>query len=1020
MSFSGPSGRRRRTIEKPLEDTWEFKTCKKIAQLTKVIYTLNCRSEDNETRFTWIQECHRNELERLAKEYESKIAQLTEKIEQIDSGKAASLTALEKNQSNTIAELKSDFSERAQKMADDLVLQKKLLNERLDAEIEKNKEILENEVANAYQLKDKEVEKLVKEYNAKYNDMLLEQLNAKDVLEKELNASWSQKVAELEERLRVVQDALGGKLRDASKNLDLLESKNKELFSDLNKLRHNFNQIEEEKARVDEENKILRKELDDEIHARSSANASENDLKKAILSLREELDSKDLEIASLKPKLNEAEEKSRKALADSIDLENRVSVAETERNAAQNAMELLKEKLVESEKKCSELLEKVNALSSRANCSEGDLEKLRVDLEKANQKIVTLQNEILKLTQSCEAQMKMLKEEHEEEIRLATENIGSKKEELHKNELDSLRRNLMESFDEEMAKIKNAHAKEIENLKSQHVKDSQALHDMLENFTGKETELAAELQRTKEGTLLLEKKLQSSVKELELLRSEYSENITNKDKLIADLQIQIGSLSSQTAESEEEGRIRQERLKEEMREAIENLKNEHCRELNLLKLEFENSFKELSAKHQSEIDAAKVLHDEILRSARSDAANELNDKVNSLLGIQHSLNAQIEKLIAEGKLKEAQLNGIIDQLKKQLDFEKQNREEESRKGSTESSNLKARIDSLRDEMAQQEARHEKTIQLAKEKHLAELEKELARLKQMHEHEKLHLEQKMAHTVEKMEKEQVKLTEDYKKKLDSEQQHHEKALKDALINHNAKLQEKIKELQQERDAMLDDLTAKHNKEFNWLKQQLEEATSRISQQSASRTTLENELSAEKRKNEHLKREASKEREAASATLSKASAENQLLVENLNREHQHYIAKLKKDHQNSLSQLSNMRQKELAQYRSMEEQLRHALRELQHKYDFRESRQEDVDLINKLMKENKEKKLELEKAYNDMRYFKMELVNREENYNKVFNRRPVVAAGGQNQMTSSVVNFPKAALSLPDIKPHSAGK
>ena len=67
----------------------------------------------------------------------------------------------------------------------------------------------------------------------------------------------------------------------------------------------------------------------------------------------------------------------------------------------------------------------------------------------------------------------------------------------------------------------------------------------------------------------------------------------------------------------------------------------------------------------------------------------------------------------------------------------------------------------------------------------------------------------------------------------------------------------------------------------------------------------------------------------------------------------------------------------------------MEELQYKYDYRESRTEDVELINRLLVDNKEKETALAKAYEDMRLYKLELVNREENYNKVFRRNPVVA-------------------------------
>ncbi|KEG11004.1 hypothetical protein DQ04_03071100 [Trypanosoma grayi] len=73
-----------------------------------------------------------------------------------------------------------------------------------------------------------------------------------------------------------------------------------------------------------------------------------------------------------------------------------------------------------------------------------------------------------------------------------------------------------------------------------------------------------------------------------------------------------------------------------------------------------------------------------------------------------------------------------------------------------------------------------------------------------------------------------------------------------------------------------------------------------------------------------------------------------------------------------------------------ELQAALEELRYRYEYRESRPEDVAMINRLMKEGRQKDQTLKKAINDMKMYKLELINREENYNKVFGRRPLVAS------------------------------
>lgn len=63
-------------------------------------------------------------------------------------------------------------------------------------------------------------------------------------------------------------------------------------------------------------------------------------------------------------------------------------------------------------------------------------------------------------------------------------------------------------------------------------------------------------------------------------------------------------------------------------------------------------------------------------------------------------------------------------------------------------------------------------------------------------------------------------------------------------------------------------------------------------------------------------------------------------------------------------------------------------MQDLYDNRPSRSEDLELIKALQEEVMEKDLQLKKAAEDMKFYKLELLNREENYNKIFGSKPVV--------------------------------
>jgi len=67
----------------------------------------------------------------------------------------------------------------------------------------------------------------------------------------------------------------------------------------------------------------------------------------------------------------------------------------------------------------------------------------------------------------------------------------------------------------------------------------------------------------------------------------------------------------------------------------------------------------------------------------------------------------------------------------------------------------------------------------------------------------------------------------------------------------------------------------------------------------------------------------------------------------------------------------------------------------RYQNRESREEDINRVRELeLKVRDEIKLR-KKAIEDMKYFRLELINREESYNKTFGRSPQVASGVPQQ-------------------------
>ena len=78
------------------------------------------------------------------------------------------------------------------------------------------------------------------------------------------------------------------------------------------------------------------------------------------------------------------------------------------------------------------------------------------------------------------------------------------------------------------------------------------------------------------------------------------------------------------------------------------------------------------------------------------------------------------------------------------------------------------------------------------------------------------------------------------------------------------------------------------------------------------------------------------------------------------------------------------------------------ELKQLFDDRPSREEDLRMIQKLQRLVDQREEELKKAWHELKFFKLELINRENNYNKMFNANPNV--GILDPFEAKTVHFP----------------
>ena len=182
------------------------KLCKKVAQLTKVIYHLNTRNEDAEGRLQLLQDDYEAEIESLLQDASAKVAAaseenggkaaaaLAEKVEALEKSYAAekkkSLEQLESYKAELKATSESKQADAARALKETQGEMQGRITE-LEAAIKQAQEGKANDK--------QELEMVVQMHNAKYNEMMAQQLTEQDKL--------SAALREAEEALRAQQAA---------------------------------------------------------------------------------------------------------------------------------------------------------------------------------------------------------------------------------------------------------------------------------------------------------------------------------------------------------------------------------------------------------------------------------------------------------------------------------------------------------------------------------------------------------------------------------------------------------------------------------------------------------------------------------------------------------------------------------------------------------------------------------------------------------------------------------------------
>ncbi|KAJ8247414.1 hypothetical protein GJAV_G00246120 [Gymnothorax javanicus] len=428
-------------IEQELYDyQMHTKMCKKIAQLTKVIYSLNTKNEEQEMALLSQEEAHREELQRVMEKLERRRRSEEEEVSEEAGGDEAELR-------------------RRLLVLEDSLQEQRELNSEIQAEFDAYREEMEEHVAGG--ITEEELD-TVRDLEAQ-----LEQLQElKERLEEE-----KEEAKEETERAREESEQLKGEcdeLRQSTEGqLEALREENQRLEE---ACRRTESQLEETRRG---EQETLRRALQEALTQWQQREQEQEKAQNALVQERLARLQDDLEAAT--KRLGESKRHSLKAQERIQELESqleevrhRVTGAETEAQKAEEELAVAKERLLLQE---SELLCKSEELLSQ--CSSQS--KVLAEAEELRAQVAHLQKQVKDLEQQTSGKTS----DHARQVKQHVEALSAQRQELqraHAEELWHIRR----KAEDEKGCLKEQMRKTLEEMMKKHASELRGAHNSAE------------------------------------------------------------------------------------------------------------------------------------------------------------------------------------------------------------------------------------------------------------------------------------------------------------------------------------------------------------------------------------------------------------------------------------------------------------------------------------------------------------------------------------------------------------
>lgn len=997
-----------------------LKMSKKIAQLTKVIYALNTRNDEHDAAIQALKDAHEEEIQQILAEtrekillYKSKVTEeldLRRKIQVLEASledhmkmKQEALTEFEAykrrvedmqlcaeaqhvqrivTMSREVEEIRKKFEERLRSFG------------QLQVQFENDKQAALEDLRTTHRL---EVQELLKSQQNHSSSVKLGQEKAEGLHRMEVEA-LNNTVKELRLEKKQLIEEYEGKLSKAQvfyeRELDNL--KRSQLFTA----------------------ESLQASRDKEADLRKEFQGQEAILRKTIGKLKTELQMVQDEASSLLDKC----QKLQMALATA---ENNVQVLQKQLDdAKEGEMALLsKHKEVESElaaarerlqEQASDLVLKashIGMLQATQMTQEVTIKDLESEKSRANERLCQLEEErafLQSRTQSLDEEQKQQVLELEKKVNEAKRT----QQEYYEMEL----KNLQNRLEGEVAQLNEAHGKTLEELARKHHMAIEAVHS---NASRDKIKLQTELEEQyKKEKLSLEEDKNQLQLELESLKQALGDKLTSANQEIGRLQDLVrkseqglGSaegLISSLQDSQERLQSELDLTKGRLKETKDALLNVEA-ELQQERHEHEQTLATMKEEEKLRVD--RMAHD--LEIKWTENLRQECSKLRQELRLQHEEDKKsaMSQLL---QLKEREKNAARDSWQKkvedllnQISLLKQNLELQLCQSQTSLQQLQAQFTQERQRLTQEleelEEQHQQRHKSLKEAHVLafqtmeeEKEKEQRALE-------THLQQKHSAELQSLKDAHRESMEGFRVEMEQELQTLRFELED---EGKAMLASLRSELNHQHAASIDLLRHSHHQELAAAKMELERSIDISRRQSKEHMCRISDLQEELRHREHHITDLDKEVQHLHENINTLTKELELKGKEIlrvrsesNQQMRLHEQDLNKRLEKELDVMTadHLREKNImrADFNKTNELLKEinaalqvSLEDMEEKYLMRESRPEDIQMIAELKSLITERDQVIKKLIEDNKFYQLELVNRETNFNKIFNTSPTV--------------------------------